>query len=120
MPTSSYPFESANPYDPKWTDKAYDLICAGQIQAVIEISDQVATEVVKGPCPRCQEDFTYTAPATAVTGGVGVLGAKDAVLPSEWRSIELYCACAGPHAGRPPDKQGCGIAYSVPARITPK
>ena len=111
------PYEKDNPYDPQWTDKAYDLVLAGDIHAVIEVSDAGATEVVTGPCPRCAEKFTHTAPRAAVAGGAGVLGTENAQLPSEWAAVELYCQCPGPHAGRPEDKHGCGVAYSVPARI---
>lgn len=118
MTASPYPYENDNPYDPQWTDKAYDLVMSGDIQAVIEVSQTGATEVVSGPCPRCDEKFTHTAPRSAVAGA-GVLGNKGPeLLRSEYAPVELYCECPGPHGGRPTDKQGCGIAYTVPARIT--
>jgi hypothetical protein len=64
--------------------------------------------LLQGPCPRCQEHFTFDWPLEVVQAQVSVDVEENEV------PVTVYCQCTGSHPGRPPEeKQGCGAYWNL-------
>jgi hypothetical protein len=113
-------YESTNPFDYRWTQRAFDLLIAGEIQASVTVHDDIETVLVTGPCPRCGDHFSFDQVRTAVTVGVGSLGEPEAPGGRDpYREVTVPCGCQGTHEGRPDEKkEGCGVAYKLRIRAT--
>ena len=102
-------------FDYAWTEKAYDLLVAKKITAVVVSADGVETSAVEGPCPRCGHTFSERRVRTAVTDRTGTLGGPGDGVGGSFVEVDLWCGCEDEHPGRPDGKTGCGVAYRVPA-----
>lgn len=111
-------YERANPFDYRWTQRAFELLVAGEIQASVAVHGDIETVLVTGPCPRCEDHFSFDQVRTAVTIGVrsfGHDGSSEGRDP--YREVTVSCGCHGAHEGRPDDKkEGCGVAYKLRIR----
>ncbi|GEM_PF-2791187 len=109
------PYEQDRPNDYQWTDKAFDLLIAGSLEAHVYRRGLITVAVVAGKCPRCPHTFTYTTSDFAVGSGGQVLGGTRSVDASD-DYVPIDAACVGNHPGRPENQeQGCGVAFRVEA-----
>lgn len=113
----SEPWEADAPLKAEWTDLAYEAVEDGRLSARVRVADDVATEIVEGVCPRCEDPIQVIRPRSAVSTGSGVLADSDSRLRSEWVFVDLMCACTEEHPGRPTGREGCGIGFRIPARV---
>lgn len=62
-----------------------------------------------GECPRCGHDGISEVVQPTVLYKLMTLGSAEDLTTSRW----VRCKCSEQHAGRPPDKKGCGQAADV-------
>ena len=85
-----YERSARNAYE--WTDKAFDELGTGLLQAHVHRRDGMQSAVVTGACPRCGHTFHYTTSPDAIGtgGGTRTLGPPCRRRPrrpmSSWRS----------------------------------
>lgn len=113
----THPYETTEPNDYQWTEKAFEDLVAGRLKALITDTGGLRSLDVTGPCPRCGDDVNYSQVLAAMGGEVaGVLGGDDLTVP-DYVSIPVPCRCTGAHAGRPAGvTQGCGINFMLEVR----
>jgi hypothetical protein len=112
------PFERHEPNAYEWTDKAFDELTAGRLQAHVHRRDGLQSAVITGACPRCTHTFTYTTSPHAIGTGAGTrsLGPAGGGAADGFVAIDVPCWCVGEHADRQPGEHGCGIVFRIEVR----
>lgn len=113
----TYNYEMTQPNDYQWTEKAFEELVAGRLNASITNTGGLRSIDVTGPCPRCGDDVNYSQVLAAIGGEVvGVLGGND-LTTHDYLSLPVPCRCTGAHDGRPEGvDQGCGINFTIEVR----
>jgi hypothetical protein len=85
------------------TERAFDLLLAGKLEADVTTTNGIETAAVSGECPYCGHDVNYQQVRDAIAGeSPGVLGeARPMTIAPEYVTLTVSCQCAYPHAGRP-------------------
>lgn len=110
-------YERDQPAAYKWTEKAFDYLTQGKLQAEIVNRSGVHVAEAKGDCPRCDHDVNYAfeldAPLPGSFGGLGQ-GVATTPAPVQYAAVNVVCRCNGEHPGRPDGiDRGCGILFAV-------
>lgn len=112
--STSMPWEKDRPLAQEWTDRAYDMLVDGQIDARVIKRHDVLTLRLEGPCPRCEHQLAQVRVLTAVVDTTGVLGADSTTVEDGWVDISTQCDCTEAHKGRPDGEPvGCGIGFRL-------
>src|SRR5688572_24797768 len=64
--------DRTNAYE--WTDKAYDILVAGQLEASVHRRQNLEVAVVVGACPQCGHAFRFETTNVAIGVGGSTLG----------------------------------------------
>ncbi|ALC23561.1 hypothetical protein ACH46N_08050 [Streptomyces pristinaespiralis] len=98
--------------DRELTDRAYDLLEAGQLTVSPHGSGDVYGFVVAGPCPRCAHHIVDRQVSVALTGTGGVGRSADAD-PVETVVLDVSCGCGSTHVDAPEGLTGCGASFRL-------
>jgi hypothetical protein len=114
-PGAGVPYEKAAPNAYKWTERAYDLLIAGDLTAEVRVAAGVQTAYVTGECPHCRHDVRFDQVLDAVAGEVySTLGESISAPESPYIPLVASCRCSEPHEGRPEKtERGCGINFRI-------
>jgi hypothetical protein len=107
--------------DFSWTERAFQMLIAGELHGELTVRDAVLTSRVWGPCPRCQDHLDDRQTHTAITN---IRAARDhsaravttrGPVADEpvFAPVDVTCACTTTHAGAPPRRRGCGTSFRV-------
>lgn len=113
------PYERDRPNAYEWTDRAYDMLVAGQLEASVHRRQNLEVAVVVGACPRCRHAFRFETTNAAIGVGGRTLGPAQPGPTGEARPADDYvpvtasCTCSGEHTGRQANEHGCGITFRV-------
>lgn len=111
-------WESRFPIATQWTTVAYQRLTKGALKLRLESHGTVNILRVNGPCPRCDDDVSFsmiaTAPILKIGAGArpGLLAARET--PDYAEHYDVQCDCNGAHTDRPEGIiSGCGILFHV-------
>ena len=109
-------YETDQPNQYVWTQRAYEALTAGTMSADIVGSEGARRATVGAPCPRCGHEVNFDQLLDAVAGEDGQLTTLGDAAPTAATYLELVasCRCGEPHADRPKGVTvGCGINFRV-------
>ena len=104
----------------KWTERAFELLQAGDLHA--EVITKAGGKVVRvnGTCPYCQDELRYSESLIAVTegseraiGGGTDLAVAEAATEPRYEEFIATCGCSESHDGDPNKGTGCGTSFRV-------
>lgn len=98
-PTGSPPPEDPEPWEERSSEE-YGVTAARTIRYRRQPADRPTELIFSGPCPRCQDPFSYEWPLVNVRGG-------------DNSGVTVYCQCKTNHPGRPDKVDGCGAYWKV-------
>jgi hypothetical protein len=115
----SWAADGGNDYT--WTEKAYDLVVAGELAASAreDARTGVLTVVASGPCPRCGDHLDLTAQLSAVADTVTTLGDKK-VTAERWVRFPVTCGCGRVHGQAPDGATGCNATFALELLVRPE
>ena len=109
-------YETANPNQHQWTERAYRSLTDGTMTADIVRAGGVRRVTIAGPCPRCGHEVQFDQLLDAVAGEDGSLNALGSTSekPDNYVKVVASCRCNEPHDKRPEGVTfGCGINFRV-------
>jgi hypothetical protein len=126
VPPTQKPFNNADAYAMRWTERALDLVNASKLKVGITQVQSIKVAIADGECPYCGDHMRDVRTLTAVTeGSDGVLGGKGVATRSgtslealtiKYEDVTFTCGCSVAHPGGPKGQTGCGTHFrlSVP------
>jgi hypothetical protein len=103
-----------------WTQRSYELLQEGRLQASICTQRGIQIERVDGACPYCGDAIGYAAPRTVVTEGSEAKLTADLDYGGDgpaYTSITVTCGCAVTHPGNPAKGLGCGTTFRIEIEV---
>lgn len=119
--TDSTQQEYAKTTDFAWTERAFEFLQTGRLQAEIRQPRQgVAASHVWGQCPRCGHLLDDWQPLSAVTGLTGGRQPDSAARATgDIEAVDIGCGCGTVHPGAPLDITGCGVSFRIELELEP-
>lgn len=103
------PYDDTNDF--QWTQKAYELIVAGDLNAEHEVPGGIQVVRIWGLCPRCEHHLDLRSKVVdhlESRPGRPVRGPKIVKVP-----IDVTCGCDELHPGSPAGVLGCGVNFRI-------